>query len=296
MGQLRRMRVTGFLIQRFSARATIAVAIAAGFLGLGVYDVQGEDAPRKRVAKRSSDTSTQTDAATSEHPLTKPLKIVRQSRKALEGINDYTATFSKRERLGRGGRKLLAQTMKMKFREQPFSVYFYFQSKDAAGREVIYVNGRNRNQLMVHEGGGIASLVGTLSFAPTAGDVMKENRYPITKVGLKNMVDKIIAQWEGESKYREASVKYYNSAKLGSRECMAIECSHPQPRRQFSYHMTRVYIDKQSKLLVRVEQYGWPTRAGQQPPIIEEYTYSDIKTNVGLRDADFDHRNPQYKF
>ena len=125
---------------------------------------------------------------------------------------------------------------------------------------------------------------------------MKENRYPITKVGLRNMVDKVISQWETESKYGETTVKYYNSAKLGDVECMAIESSHPQPRRQFPYHMTRVYIDKDSKLLVRVEQYGFPSRQGQQPPIVEEYTYSNLKTNVGLRDADFDHRNPQYNF
>lgn len=296
MGQLRRMRVTGFLKRNYLTQAAIACAIATGFLGMGVFGAQGEDAPRKRIAKRSSETSPRSTEDAQEHPLTKPLKIVQQSRKALDGVHDFTATFSKRERLGRGGKQLLAQSMKMKFREQPFSVYFHFLSKDDAGREVLYVDGRNRNQLMVHEGGGIASLVGTLNFAPTANEVMKENRYPITQVGLKNMTDKVINQWESETKYGEATVKYYNSAKLGDVECMAIECTHPQPRRQFRYHMTRVYVDKQTKFIVRVEQYGWPTRAGQQPPILEEYTYSDIKTNVGLGDADFDHRNPQYKF
>lgn len=277
MGQLRQLRVTGFLVQLFTSRTTIAVAITAGILGMAVCEANGQEAAQ-------------------EHPLVKPLKIVRQSRKTLDGVKDYTATFSKKERLGRGGRQLLSQTMRMKFREEPFSVYFFFQNKDAAGREVIYVDGRNNNQLVVHEGSGIASLVGTLTFAPTASEVMKENRYPITKVGLKNMADKIITQWEGESKVGESTVKYYNSAKLGNVDCMAIECSHPTPRRQFTYHMTRVYIDKKSKLLVRVEQYGWPSRAGQQPPIVEEFTYSDIRTNVGLRDADFDRRNPQYNF
>lgn len=290
MGRLRQTRIMRISANARIVRGLTATAIAAGVLMLGLSESDGAEGERKRVAKRSSERTT-----ADEHPLTKPLKIVQQSRKALDDVKDYTATFSKRERLGRGGRKLLSQTMKMKFRDEPFSVYFYFQSKDAAGREVIYVKGQNRGQLLVHEGSGLASFVGTLSFAPTANDVMKENRYPITEVGLKNMADKVIAQWEEEAKYGETTVKYYNNAKLGNVECVAIESTHPQPRRQFKYHMTRVYIDKKSKLLVRVEQYGWPSGGGQ-PPILEEYTYSNIQTNVGLTDVDFDQRNPRYKF
>ena len=48
--------------------------------------------------------------------------------------------------------------------------------------------------------------------------------------------------------------------------------------------------------LVRVEQNGYPPKSGGQPPIVEEYTYSGIKTNVGLGDGDFDARNPKYVF
>ena len=30
--------------------------------------------------------------------------------------------------------------------------------------------------------------------------------------------------------------------------------------------------------------------------LLEEYTYTNIKINVGLTDADFDTKNPNYKF
>ena len=46
---------------------------------------------------------------------------------------------------------------------------------------------------------------------------------------------------------------------------------------------------------VRVEQFGFPT-SGQQPPVLEEYHYSNIKTNVGLSDIDFDAANKAYGF
>ncbi len=251
---------------------------------------------KKSANKQQKTKKSEKTAPAADHPLNKPLRIVRQCRTKLDDVQDYTATFSKQERVGRRGNKLVSQTMAMKFREEPFSVYFYFQDRKTQGREVLFVNGRNKGQLLVHEGSGLSSLVGTVTLATNSSEVMKENRYPITEVGLKKMADKIIEQWEGESKYGETTVKYYNNAKLGSVECLAIESTHPQPRRQFKYHMTRVFIDKDTRLLVRVEQYGWPNRNGQQPPKIEEYTYSNIKTNVGLTDFDFDRRNKSYRF
>jgi hypothetical protein len=44
-----------------------------------------------------------------------------------------------------------------------------------------------------------------------------------------------------------------------------------------------------------MEQWGFPV-GGSEPPLIEEYTYTDIKTNVGLTDSDFDVRNRKYHF
>jgi hypothetical protein len=52
--------------------------------------------------------------------------------------------------------------------------------------------------------------------------------------------------------------------------------------------MNRVYFDKESKLPLRAERYGWPERARDKPPLFEEYKYVDLKTNVNLTDADFD--------
>jgi hypothetical protein len=47
---------------------------------------------------------------------------------------------------------------------------------------------------------------------------------------------------------------------------------------------------------VRYASYGFPVGDSKDLPILEEYTYLDIKLNVGLTDADFDHKNAEYKF
>ena len=63
-----------------------------------------------------------------------------------------------------------------------------------------------------------------------------------------------------------------------------------------SCSLTRVYFVHESNLPIRAEQFGWPEKAGDKPPLIEVYDYADLKVNVGLTDADFDSHNPNYGF
>jgi hypothetical protein len=226
------------------------------------------------------------------HPLYLPLQEAYKAREALKGVKDYEAEFVKRELIGR---KLLKTTMKLKLRHEPFSVYLKFLDA-SAGREVIFVEGRNKGNLYVHEA-GIRSLVGTLSLLPTGPDAMADNRYPVTMIGLQTVIDKVIKQWEAEGKFGEVKTQKYPDAKLPTgEECVAYESLHPTPRNQFKFHITRLWIDKKTGLAIRVEQLGFPSSSDRAPPIIEEYTYGKVKTNVSLTDRDFDTKNPAYAF
>ena len=60
--------------------------------------------------------------------------------------------------------------------------------------------------------------------------------------------------------------------------------------------MGRIYVDKESRLPVQAELYGWPEVTGDEPPLLEQYIYTNIKTNIGLVDADFDPQNREYRF
>jgi len=39
-----------------------------------------------------------------------------------------------------------------------------------------------------------------------------------------------------------------------------------------------------------------PTGDGDRPTLVEEYTFTNLKTNVGLTDEDFSGMNPKYHF
>jgi len=225
------------------------------------------------------------------HPLVPALLKAYESRSALQQVKDFEATFLKREVVGR---KLLKSTMQVKVRQSPFSVYMKF-IEPYAGREVLYVDGQNQGNFLVHEA-GFKSLAGTFSFAPRSPDALAENRYPITMMGLHNLIDGVIAQWESEAKYGETEVTYRPRNKLGEVECEVIESSHPQPRKQFKFHLTRLWIESKTNLPVRIEQYDFPTTNSKTPVLTEEYTYVRIRPNIGLTNRDFDKSNRNYAF
>jgi len=225
------------------------------------------------------------------HPLVPALRWAQSSLQSVSKLNDYEATFRKKELVG--GRVIPAR-MHIKYRAKPISAYLRFYDQHD-GREVIYVKGKNGGKLLVHET-GVAALLGIIALVPTSPQAMAEGRHPITEIGMQKMLEGVIKQWKDETRYGEIDVTYFHKAKLGKRPCTVIQTSHPTPRKQFKFHLTRLYIDKETNLPVRVEQHGFPIRAGEKPPLVEEYTYSNLKTDVGLKDIDFDTRNPKYNF
>ncbi len=229
--------------------------------------------------------------ASSEHPLVPALRHARTCLEKAEAMKGYECQFAKREVVGT---ETVSQTMKMKVRQDPFSVYMLFQEPNE-GREVIYVEGKNNGNLLVHET-GFASLIGTLELAPDSSQVMAENRNPVTQAGIAKMVEAVIGQWESETKYGETDVKYFEDAKVGDSKCRVIESTHPLPRKQFRFHMTRLWIEEKSGLAVRVQQFGFPKKKDAKPPVMEDYTFSAIKPEVRLTDSDFDTDNPSYNY
>ncbi|MEK6258284.1 MAG: DUF1571 domain-containing protein [Planctomycetota bacterium] len=256
-----------------------------------------EASPVTAATPATSATTTDPDAIPKPpideaHPLYLPLQEAYKAREALKAVKDYEAVFVKRELIGR---RLQKSTMNLKLRVEPFSVYL--KCIDAnAGREVIYNEGRLNNQMQIHEA-GIKSLAGTVLRTPNSPDVMAENRYPANMVGLKNMLDKVIKQWEEEGKFGEIKTQKYKEARLPTgEECITYESLHPTPRTQFKFHITRLWIDNKTGLAIRVEQLDFPRKGDKEPPVIEEYTYGSLKTNVKLTDYDFDVKNKAYKY
>lgn len=238
-----------------------------------------------------------------KHPLLPLIELTEQRLRSLEAVADYTCTVVKRERIE--GRLQETQTMFLKLRQEqvrggqvvvPLSVYLrYLGPTELEGREVIYVQGANGGKMIVRKGGPRFAHV-TVSVAPDAPAAFRDSNHPITEIGFRSMLLQLLRYGREDLNYGECEVKYYTGAKINGRVATVAEITHPVRRSHFEYHKAQIFIDDQLQLPVRFVVYDWPAEDGVAPPLMEEFTVVDIQLNVGLVDADFDHRNPAYQF
>ncbi|QDV23808.1 DUF1571 domain-containing protein [Aureliella helgolandensis] len=259
--------------------------------------------PVYRVSKNVELGRQQPDEA--EHPLDPALKIAYSSLKNIQSsIHDYTAIVIKREQIGGTlgdyeymGVKVRNRKMQNGQIVTPFSVYTAFLKPAAVkGREAIYIENQNDGKLVAHEGGMKGRFLPTVDLDPHGLMAMRGQRYPITDLGIENLVVKLIEKGERDRQRDECVVEFLKGAKVGGRECTVLSVKHPVPRPYFDFCHAQIFIDNELNIPVRYSAHTWPTTPGGEPQLLEEYTYQNIKLNVGLDDIDFDRNNPKYKF
>tara|TARA_R110002072_G_scaffold238769_2_gene396275 strand:- start:164609 stop:165442 length:834 start_codon:yes stop_codon:yes gene_type:complete len=261
-------------IGRLLAGGAMAVALPSGLL-------KAED-ERIATAIRIGGTS---------HPLAPGLRLAVESRRALDDVKDYTASFFKEEMVGKNR---INHQLSLKVRETPFSAYLRYENPHK-GREAIFVAGRNNDKMLAH-GTGIEAIVGTLELDPSGDRALEESRYPITNIGMRNLLELTIAQWNSELNVPDVQVRYFPNAKVSDVECRVFESSYDTKHKGVKFHMTRLYVDKKTAFPVRVEQFDFPAKTGAKAPILEQYTYLNVQPNSGLTDSDFDVKNSAYDF
>ena len=256
----------------------MALAVAAAGLA-GPNSARAETKIAARIAE-----------ANQSHELMPVIKLAAKSLEAMEQVKDYEAVVVKREMIGD---ELETTQMQIKFRESPMSVYLKFIDPHP-GREILFQPGKHNDNMLVHET-GIASVVGSLEIEPEGSLAMKHNRYPITRIGLKNLLTLNIERWIRETRMDGVDVKYYPSAKIGDLNCKVVQITYAKKTKDVRYQSSRLFIDSQTNLPVRMQNWDFGA-AGAKPVLVEDYFYSNLKTNVGLKDVDFDPENPNYDF
>lgn len=243
--------------------------------------------------------------APKKYSLKDALEIARQVLDRMNAeVRDYQGTLIKRERIwGALGEEV---RMAFKIRQPPPdsqggassepSVYLKFESPDSvAGREVIWQAERNQGKLISHEA-GLKRMLGRMELDPHGRLAMLGQKYPITEIGLKRLVEKLIEKAEDVPLLNQAKVEIVESQSVHDTPCTLIQVTNPEPGGGLDFHIAQIFIDSERMLPVRYAAYLWPAEDGQSPPLEEEYTYLNVKTNVGLSDADFDPENSAYDF
>ncbi len=219
-------------------------------------------------------------------------------------IRDYTALLVKRERIGDTLGPHEFMTAKIRCRKvrngqlvQPLSVYLSFvKPATVKGREVLYVEGRHDGNLIAHEGGFKGKFLPTVKLPPDGTLAMRGQRYPMTEIGLENLLVKLIERGEQAKQLSDVKADLRTGIKINGRPCMLLTVTQPTQRPELMFYEAKVYMDEELNVPIRYIAYDWPKPGQKELDVLEEYNYLNLKLNVGLTDADFDPNNNEYNF
>lgn len=222
------------------------------------------------------------------------LDVLLAARDRLDQVPGYTATFRKQERLH--GRLGPEQTLAMKVRHQPFSIYLKFL-KPKAGKEVVYAQGAHDDHVIAHNGDWTRRLVPRLKVAPTDPLALADSRHPVTDAGLLNLTNRLIEFRRMDLDDDEAVTVLDRTTDDPGRTWLRSVHSHPhrQPSRPFQF--VEVLYDPETFLPHKITSFDWPEPGDEGPLRLAEcYTYDDVDLDASLTDADFDPANSEYAF
>lgn len=224
-----------------------------------------------------------------EHPLMPAMRVAQEGLVRIDTtIADYSAMLIKEERIS--GELMPKEVAFIKVRHQPFAVYMFFLQPHK-GRECLYNAGPNNTKgLLVARDCGFKKRLGKFELDPDGRLAMNGQKYPIYKLGVRNLVTELIDVATNDTQFGECEVQTKQSV-INGRPATLIEVVHPIPRQNFRFYKAELFIDNELKLPIRYASYLWPEQPGGEPPLEEAYTYVNIKLNNGFTDADFDKEN-----
>ena len=289
--------------KKISLLVLVVVVISGGWFANNIRIERNRQAQRE-ADERKRDQHTKNvkpisdaELTKNEHPMDSVLLLARDSLKHInETITDYTATLTRQERIGEvlTEKNTIHAKIRNEFENQPMSVYIRFTQPAAVrGREVIWVAGENENKITAHEG-GLLNLFRIVQ--PHDGFIaMMGSRYSIAETGIQRLMGKLIQHALHDREYGECEVQLSEAQSAGV-ACRRIRVVHPIEREHFIFHIVEVDIDLQRNIPVRLASWMWPETDGAEPPLTEEYIYTDIKLNVGLTNDDFNPDSEQYSY
>lgn len=288
-------------VKRYLLVLMITIAVAA----IGLWRLTSDGNAEPVQAKPTSSPTVAPEATAADQPtMADVLAKAEAALKAMRSdLTDYTARFVKQE-LDTSGKLGPVNEIELKvqtrFRDDkddaPRRAYLRFAAPDSlAGREVIWGEDLYDGKMAVHEVGMLFQLK-TIWLDPNGMIAMQGQRFPISEIGLVKLVEKLIERGRQDVDNPDISIEITSDHTFDDRPAELIRVLRSNPSGEADdFSLAEITVDNERQMIVQYRAFGWPVE-GPIRPLLESYGYYDLKTNVGLTDADFDTKNPQYAF
>jgi hypothetical protein len=199
-------------------------------------------------------------------------------------VRDYACVFTRQERVN--GALGAEQVAEMKVRAKPYSLWVKFARPEAvAGLEESYVAG-SRSGKMRYRPAGASSRVRLVSLDDPK--VLAETRHPLTELGVGATIDRLAGIAAREKALNNALEVFAADFQFAGRNVTRYELYARRPHaHRYAYRML-VFVDKETKLPVRFEAYDAPKPGTTVGDLLEAYSYTNVRLNVGLGDSAFE--------
>ena len=216
-----------------------------------------------------------------------PEQWLREAEAAYDRVTSYTAVFHKQQRVA--GELLRKETILLKCRRTPFSLYMKWIERPYKGSELLYVAGWNEDRARVHRGGVLRFV--TFNLDPRHPGLMADNLRPVTSTGIGYLLESVATNIRKAIKAGELAFAELGAETVYGRKTRILQAVFPKEKaRDYDGHRFVINQDVESRIPMRIRVYD---RDGQ---LVENYGYENLVLNAPLTEADFDPKNPAYHF
>ena len=193
-------------------------------------------------------------------------------------VRGYTCVFSRKEKT-KGHNHLHASTMEVEYRDKPFAVRMRMvKGGSRLAKEVLYAEGENKNQMVILPT-GVLAWAGLAYRNPLDPEVMEGHRNPITKFGLKQTLERTVADWDTLRKEAPLQVRWLGlqaTPELDGKTCLVVTREGAPDPDDPAIRSETVWIDPKTRQLVGNRLMD--ARGG----VIAEYWYNKLVNNPNL--------------
>lgn len=190
-------------------------------------------------------------------------------------VKGYQAIFHKQERIG--GKLNRPEEIEVFFRENPHSVCMIWKSGARLAERSLYVEGQNKNKILVRPNGGVRRLAAgdVVERDVDGADARQSGRYTLDQFGIKKSTERVHVAWKAAKDKGALKVAYKGIEKVpmaGNKTCYHLHrvCAAPENDGVMEHTL---YVDTETLLPVGSRTLG------KNGELIGEYFFRDIKLN-----------------